>query len=98
MVPQYRLNETMPALQEDASIAQTRNAQNFNQRTIPTMANEAAGQGNFGSTGYDTQKQWAKQDFTNSQTDVARMLSRNMANIAQQKVLSTMAPMLGSGS
>lgn len=96
ILPQYRLNETPGALQADASIALARGRQDFANRTIPQMANNAAGQGNFGSTGANTQAQWAAQDFNRNQFDVSHMLSRNMANIAQQKVLATMAPMLGA--
>lgn len=92
-VPAYRLNETAPALQEDASIASTRALQQYGQRTIPTMQNQAAGQGNFGSTGVATQAKWAGQDLTNQTTDVARMLARNTASIAQQKVMATMGSM-----
>lgn len=92
-VPQYRLNETAPALQEDASIASTRNLQQYNQRTIPQMQNTAAAQGNFGSTGAATQAKWAGQDLSNQQTDIARMLARNTASIGQQKVMSTMGNM-----
>lgn len=93
MVPQYRLNETAPALQEDASIASTRALQQYSQRTIPQMQNTAAGQGNFGSTGVATQAKWAGQDLSNQQTDIARMLARNTANIGQQKVMATMGNM-----
>lgn len=92
-VPAYRLNETAPALQEDASIAGTRALQQYTQRTIPTMQNQAAAQGNFGSTGAATQAKWAGQDFTNQQTDIARMLARNTASIGQQKVMATMGGM-----
>lgn len=91
--PQYRLNETGPALQEDASIASTRLMQNYKQRTIPTMQNTAAAQGNFGSTGAATQAKWAGQDYANQQSDIARMLARNTANIGQQKVMATMGNM-----
>lgn len=94
MVPQYRLNETMPALQEDASIAQSRATQDFTQRTLPSLNSANAAQGNFGSTGANTRANWAAQDYARNQTDVARMLSRNMANIAQQKILGAMGAML----
>lgn len=93
MTPQYNLNNTAPALAEDAGIASTRLNQNYNERTLPTMANTAAAQGNFGSTGVATQKKWAGEDLANQQNDIARMLARNTANIGQQKVMSTMGGM-----
>lgn len=88
-VPAYRLNETAPALQEDASIASTRALQQYTQRTIPQMQSTAAAQGNFGSTGAATRAKWAGQDLSDQQTDIARMLARNTASIAQQKIMAT---------
>lgn len=93
MTPQYRLNETAPALAEDAGIASTRANSQYSNRTIPTMQNTAAGQGNFGSTGVATQAKWAGQDLANQQADISRMLARNTANIGQQKVMATMGNM-----
>jgi hypothetical protein len=89
MVPQYRINETLPNLQEDAAIASQRGIQDFQQRTLPQMQSDAASTGQAGSSGANLRQHWAGIDQQRSQNDIARMLFRNTANIAQQKVLAS---------
>jgi hypothetical protein len=93
MVPQYRLNETAPNLRQDAGIASTRGLQDYQQRTVPDIANAAAAAGNFGSSGFADKQQRAQVDFTRNQNDISRMLYRNLASIAKQKVMATMGGM-----
>lgn len=90
MTPQYRLNETGPNLQEDASIASTRSLQDFQQRTIPQLASQGAAMGQTGSSGLQTRADFANTDMNRAQSDIYRMLGRNTANISKQKVLATM--------
>lgn len=91
--PQYRLNETYPALQEDASIATSRGLQNYAQRQLPQLVNQGAAQGQWGSSGLSHRADWMAQDTGNQITDIQRMLARSTANIAQQRVMATMGAM-----
>lgn len=93
MVPQARLNETAPNLQEDAGVATTRALQNYSDRQLPQMVSQSAAQGNFGSTGATKRADWLTQDTGNQVFDIQRMLGRNLANIAQQRVMATMGGM-----
>lgn len=89
-VPQYRLNETPAALQEDASVATSRALQNYSTRQLPQLVNSGAAQGQWGSSGLSQRADWLGQDTANQTFDVQRMLSRNMANLAQQRVMAAM--------
>lgn len=93
MTPQYRLNETYPALQEDASVATTRSLQNYGTRQLPQLMNQGAAQGQTGSSGLRTRADQLSQDTGNQVFDIQRMLARNTANIAQQRVMATMGGM-----
>lgn len=93
MVPQYRVNETAPNLQEDAAIAQGRALQDYSSRTLPDMMNAGAAAGQTGSSGLANRVGRAAQDVGRNVFDVNRMLFRNMASIAQQKVMATMGGM-----
>lgn len=88
-VPQYRLNETAPNLRQDSAIASTRSLQDYTQRTLPDMANASAAQGNFGSSGFQNRMQRATTDYGRGQDDVSRMLYRNLASIAKNKIMAT---------
>jgi hypothetical protein len=90
MTPQYRLNDTGPNLQEDASVASTRSLQDYRQRTLPNLANQGAALGQTGSSGLQTRAENASTDMNRAQSDIYRMLGRNTANISKQKVLATM--------
>lgn len=89
-VPQYRLNETLPALQEDAGVATSRALSNYGQRQLPQLVDQAAAAGNYGSSGTSKRADWLAQDTGNQVSDVQRMLARSTANIAQQRVMATM--------
>lgn len=89
-VPQYRLNETEPALQEDAGIASSRALSNYGQRQLPQLANQGAAQGQTGSSGLQSRANFLQQDTGNQVSDIQRMLARSTANIAQQRVMATM--------
>jgi hypothetical protein len=93
MTPQYRLNETGPALQEDAGIATSRALQNYTQRQLPQLANTGAAMGQTGSSGLANRANFLSQDTGNQVSDIQRMLARNTANIAQQRVMATMGGM-----
>lgn len=90
MVPQYRVNETAPALQEDAGIATSRALSNYGQRQLPQMAGMAASQGQFGGSGQAHRADFLAQDTQNSVSDIQRSLARNMASISQRRVMATM--------
>lgn len=89
-VPQYRVNETAPALQEDAGIATSRALSNYASRQLPQLASAGAASGQFGGSGLAKRADWLSQDTQNSVSDIQRSLARNMASIAQQRVLATM--------
>ncbi len=91
--PQYRVNETAPNLTQDASIASTRALQDYQQRSVPDMANANAAQGDFGGSGFQDRMQRGLTDFRRNQNDISRMYYRNMASIAKQKIMSTMGGM-----
>lgn len=93
MTPQYRLNETGPALQEDAGIATSRALSNYSQRQLPQLVDQGAASGQFGGSGLAKRADWLSQDTSNSVSDIQRMLARNTANIAQQRVLAAMGAM-----
>jgi len=93
MVPQYRLNETAPNLNEDASIATSRALQDYSQRTLPNLMNQGAAMGQTGSSGLARQALFAGQDMSRNVSDIQRNLARNLANIAQQKVMATVGGM-----
>lgn len=93
MTPQYRLNETGPALQEDAGIATSRALSNYGQRQLPQMLNQGAAMGQTGSSGLKQRTGFLGQDTANNVSDIQRMLARNTANIAQQRVMATMGGM-----
>jgi hypothetical protein len=90
MVPQYRVNETAPALQEDAGIATSRALSNYATRQLPQLIGQGAASGQFGGSGLAKRADWLSQDTQNSVSDIQRSLSRNMASIAQRRVLATM--------
>lgn len=94
MTPQYRVNETAPALREDASIAATRGTQDFQQRTTPDLVNAAAAAGNYGSSGFKDRLGRATVDYRRNQNDISRMLYRNLASIARQRIMATTGSML----
>lgn len=93
MVPQYRVNETAPALQEDAGIATSRALQDYSTRALPDMMNQGAAAGQTGSSGLRNRADRLTQDVGRNVTDIQRMLNRNLASIAQQKVMATMGGM-----
>jgi len=93
--PQYRVNETAPALTQDTSIASTRALQDYQQRTTPDMANAAAAAGNFGSSGFADRMGRAEVDYRRNQSDISRMYYRNMASIAKNKIMATIG--VGTG-
>lgn len=86
--PQFRLNETGPNLQQDAAISGSRALQDYTQRTLPDIANASAAAGNFGSTGFQTKMDRATTDYGRNNTDINRMLYRNMASIAKNKIMA----------
>lgn len=91
--PQYNVNLTKGPLTQDSSIASTRALQDYQQRTVPDMANQAAAQGNFGSSGFQNRMQRSNVDFRRNQNDISRMYYRNMASIAKNKIMATMGGM-----
>lgn len=91
--PQYRVNETAPNLREDASISTSRALQDYGSRTLPDLNNAAAAAGNFGSSGANNRVQRAGEDVGRNVFDVNRMLYRNLASIAKQKMMTTMGAM-----
>lgn len=93
MTPQSRVNETEPALQEDSAISTSRIMQDYGTRTLPDMLNQGAAKGQLGSTGLRNRVDRASQDAGRQVTDIQRMLRRNLASIAQQKVMATMGGM-----
>jgi len=93
MTPQAGVNSTEPALQEDAAIATSRNLQDFATRTMPDLMNAGAARGQIGSSGLRNRADRATQDSGRQITDIQRMLRRNLASIAQQKVMATMGVM-----
>lgn len=88
--PQYNVNSTAPALQEDAGIATSRALSNYSDRQLPQLIDQGAAAGQFGSSGLKKRADWLGQDTQNSVSDIQRSLARNMASIAQQRVLATM--------
>jgi hypothetical protein len=93
MTPQANLNMTEPALQEDAGIATSRALSNYSQRQLPQLVNQGASVGQLGSSGLKNRADWLTQDTSNQVSDIQRMLARNTANIAQQRVMATMGGM-----
>lgn len=91
--PQFRVNEQAPNIRQDAAISSSRALQDYTQRTVPNMANQAAAAGNFGSTGFQNRMQQGQTDYLRNQNDISRMKYRNLASIAQQKVMATMGGM-----
>lgn len=90
MTPQYNVNSTAPALQEDAGIATSRALSNYADRQLPQLVSQGASVGQFGSSGLKKRADWLGQDTQNQVSDIQRSLSRNMASIAKQRVLATM--------
>jgi hypothetical protein len=92
-VPQYRVNETAPNVRQDAAITNTRTTQDFAQRTLPDLQNAAAAAGNLGSSGAQNRVFRAGVDANRNIFDTNRMLYRNLASIAQQKIMATVGGM-----
>jgi hypothetical protein len=88
--PQYRLNETAPALQEDASIATSRALQDYSQNALPQLQNQGASMGQWGSSGLSHRADLLSLQSGRQVSDTQRMLARNLANIAQQRVMAAM--------
>jgi hypothetical protein len=93
MTPQYNLNSTGPALQEDAGVATSRALSNYATRQLPQLVDQGAASGQLGGSGLSKRADWLGQDTSNQVSDIQRMLARNTANIAQQRVLAAMGAM-----
>lgn len=93
MLPQYRVNDTLPNLQEDAAIGTSRALQDYSTRGLPDLMNQGAATGQTGSSGLRNRADRMTQDTGRNVTDIQRMLFRNTASIAQQKVMASMGGM-----
>lgn len=94
--PQYNVNNTAHNIREDASIANSRAIQDYGQRTVPDLTNQAAAMGNLGSSGYKNKIFRANTDLMRQNGpagDVNRMMYRNLASIAKQKMMTTIGAM-----
>jgi hypothetical protein len=74
---------------EDAGVAKQRLLRNYGERQLPSLVSYYASRGTFRSGNARLKADQLRQDVGDEAGDIDRLLARQMANLARQRILAT---------